>query len=78
MPEESDLSMSSKNYMHQRDTAKEGQRRAGDNNAELWCFRLRPVVLAMLLEDDDRDIRFFAEKTETALNNYFSSMATSI
>jgi serine/threonine-protein phosphatase 2A regulatory subunit A len=33
-------------------------------------------VLIMLLEDDDRDVRFFAEKTETALNKYFSSMAT--
>jgi hypothetical protein len=25
----------------------------------------------MLLEDDDRDVRFFAEKTETALKNTF-------
>jgi serine/threonine-protein phosphatase 2A regulatory subunit A len=33
-------------------------------------------VLAMLLEDDDRDVRFFAEKTETALNKYFASTAT--
>jgi hypothetical protein len=33
-------------------------------------------VLAMLLEDDDRDVRFFAEKTETALNKYFASIAT--
>jgi hypothetical protein len=32
-------------------------------------------VLSMLLEDDDRDVRFFAEKTESALNAYFASMA---
>lgn len=33
-------------------------------------------ILAMLMEDDDRDVRFYAEKTSTELEEEFAKATT--